>query len=99
MVKKRVTQTNGKKASNGRKKAGDRLASAPPPDKLTPPQEEVRRTVLTEEAEFRRRDERLRRDDLRFNMLRSVLTEPLLSRVQEEPGPFDVIISLNELYT
>src|SRR5215210_1036976 len=99
MVKKRVRQTDGKKASERQKRAGDRLASEPPPDKLTPPQAEVRRTAVTEEAEFRRQDERLRREDLRFNMLRSVLTEPLLSKVQEEPGPFDVIISLNELYT
>ena len=47
----------------------------------------------------RKGNERSRRDDLRFNMLRSVLTEPLLSKVQEDPsGCFDVIISLNELY-
>jgi subtilisin family serine protease len=54
---------------------------------------------VTEQAETRRHDEPLRLEDLRFNMLRSVLTEPLLSKVQEAPTrPFDVIISLNELY-
>jgi subtilisin family serine protease len=38
-------------------------------------------------------------DDLRRNMLRSIITEPLLGRIHSEPnGTFDVIISLNELY-
>jgi len=60
---------------------------------------EKRRTAVASESKLRRQDERLRREDLRFNMLRSVLTEPLLSKVQEAPaGRFDVIISLNELF-
>ena len=89
-----------KKPSRPGKKKADPLASEPPPDQLTPPQEDVRRAAVTAQAEFRKQDERLRRDDLRFNMLRSVLTEPLLSKVQENPDrSFDVIISLNELYT
>lgn len=38
-------------------------------------------------------------EELRRNMLRSIITEPLLSRIQEQPrAKFDVIISLNELY-
>ena len=38
-------------------------------------------------------------DELRRNMLRSIITEPLLSQMQERPDErFDVIISLNELY-
>lgn len=38
-------------------------------------------------------------DELRRNMLRSIVTEPLLSRIQEKPrATFDVIIALNELY-
>jgi subtilisin family serine protease len=77
----------------------DPLSSEPPPDQLTPPQEEARRAAVTGQAELRRQDERLRGEDLRFNMLRSVLTEPLLSKVQEDPaGRFDVIISLNEFF-
>jgi subtilisin family serine protease len=37
--------------------------------------------------------------DLRRNMLRSIVTEPLLSRINENPNRlFDVIIALNELY-
>src|SRR6185369_8255562 len=41
-----------------------------------------------------------RGDELRRNMMRSIVTEPLLSRVQQA-GPdqkFEVIISLNELF-
>jgi hypothetical protein len=92
MAKKRPSRPRARKTP-------DRLPAEPPPDQLTPPQEESRRAAVTEQAELRRQDERLRRDDLRFNMLRSVLTEPLLSKVQENPGgSFDVIISLNELF-
>ena len=88
-----------KKPTRKRAKKSDPLASAPPPDQLTPPQEEVRRATVTQAAELRRQDERLRRDDLRFNMLRSVITEPLLSKVQEHQADcYDVIISLNEFY-
>ena len=74
-------------------------APKPPPGELTSAQRERRRTAVAHQADLRLQDERLRREDLRFNMLRSVLTEPLLSKVQEEPGGrFDVIISLNELF-
>ena len=86
-------------SSRPSKKKPDILPTEPPPDQLTPSQEDARRTAVTGQADLRRQDERLRREDLRFNMLRSVLTEPLLSKVQEDPsGRFDVIISLNELY-
>ncbi|MBA3884986.1 MAG: S8 family peptidase [Acidobacteria bacterium] len=89
-----------KQSSRSDRKKPRRLTSAPPPDQLTPPQEKTRREAVSDEADLRRQDERLRRDDLRFNMLRSVLTEPLLSKVHENPGDrFDVIISLNELFT
>src|SRR3954468_20499094 len=40
-----------------------------------------------------------KRDELRLNMMRSIVTEPLLSKVQKNKrGKFDVIIALNELY-
>ena len=40
-----------------------------------------------------------RQKELRRNMLRSTVTEPLLSRINANPdGVFDVIIALNELY-
>ncbi len=39
------------------------------------------------------------RRELRRNMMRSIITEPLLSRLDEDPsGKFDVIIALNELF-
>jgi len=39
------------------------------------------------------------REELRRNMLRSIITEPLLSKIHaDSTGSFDVIISLNELY-
>ena len=47
-----------------------------------------------------RKEQKDRGDELRRNMMRSIVTEPLLSRVQRA-GPdqkFEVIISLNELF-
>jgi len=39
------------------------------------------------------------RRELRLNMMRSVVTEPLLSQVRQDPAAkFDVIIALNELF-
>ena len=41
----------------------------------------------------------LSRDDISRNMLRGVVTEPLLGDVKRDPkGSFDIIIALNELY-
>jgi len=47
-----------------------------------------------------REAERAQPNDLRLNMMRSVVTEPLLSRAQAaNPAvKFEVIIALNELY-
>ncbi|MBA2303887.1 MAG: S8 family serine peptidase, partial [Acidobacteria bacterium] len=88
-----------KKTTGQSTRSLDALPSAPPPDQLTPPQEQTRRAAVTGQAQATRDDERLRRDDLRTNMLRSVLTEPLLSKVQNNRSEsFDVIISLNEFY-
>src|SRR3954447_25236233 len=40
-----------------------------------------------------------RRDQMRMDMMRSVVTEPLLSKVQANPkDKFEVIIALNELF-
>ena len=55
---------------------------------------------MIDAAERIQRDQAARRNELRINMMRSMVTEPLLSKVQEA-GPdhkFDVIISLNELF-
>ncbi|MEO8049025.1 MAG: S8 family peptidase [Acidobacteriota bacterium] len=47
-----------------------------------------------------RLDQETRRDELRRNMMRSIVTEPLLSRIQQAQPEhkFEVIISLNELF-
>jgi serine protease AprX len=58
-------------------------------------------TQAVVQAEVRRKEtEKSRPDELRTNMMRSVVTEPLLSKVQEaEAGTkFEVIISLNEMF-
>jgi serine protease AprX len=74
-------------------------AKQPPPDKLSEAQEEQRReSILTTEA-VRQDDELNRRDELRMDMMRSVVTEPLLSKVQANPtAKYEVIIALNELF-
>jgi serine protease AprX len=49
--------------------------------------------------EKKKKEEPAKREELRLNMMRSIVTEPLLSKVQEKKrGKFDVIIALNELY-
>ena len=73
------------------------------PDVLSPGQAEARGEEVVASSDLVAQDERRRRDDLRFHMLRSVLTEPLLSKVQQDVqekrgGKYDVIVSLNELY-
>lgn len=47
----------------------------------------------------RKKSEPAERNQLRLNMMRSIVTEPLLSKVQKKKrSKFDVIIALNELY-
>lgn len=65
-----------------------RPATSPPTPEPTPSQ-----------APVRLREQMSARERLRLNMMRSIVTEPLLSTVQERPGEsFDVIIELNELF-
>ncbi|HVT94101.1 MAG TPA: S8 family peptidase [Bryobacteraceae bacterium] len=75
---------------------------APEPERPEPsnPHSQIRREAVIVAAERSKQDDANRRDELRINMMRSLVTEPLLSKVQEaEPDhKFDVIISLNELY-
>src|SRR5215210_560021 len=89
-----------------RKKTGkasprNKPPSLPPPvpDQLPEPQEERLRETVLETVEVRDRAERDRREMMRLEMMRSIVTEPLLSMVQDNPGgKYEVIISLNELY-
>lgn len=65
----------------------------PPPAATAPPRPDdaERPRLVSDRLEARER--------LRSDMMRSVLTEPLLSKVRHNPiGSFDVIIVLNELY-
>ena len=53
------------------------------------------------QADQRRHQEQAgRREELRLNMMRSIVTEPLLSKIQQAGAEqkFDVIVSLNELF-
>jgi serine protease AprX len=63
------------------------------PDKPTPP-------ASPSTAPNPGQEQNSSRDDLRRNMMRSIVTEPLLSRVQQAAPEqkFEVIISLNELF-
>lgn len=73
----------------------------PPPPPATPPEPaEQHRDSIVKADELRQHDQKTRHDDLRMNMMRSVVTEPLLSKVQIAPleEKFEVIVSLNELF-
>ena len=61
---------------------------------------ELHQQAVVEADERRRQDQQARREGLRVNMMRSMVTEPLLSKIQQAaPGQrFDVIISINELF-
>ena len=83
--------------TSARKKA----ASKPPPvpDQIPEAKEEQLRESRVETAEARKQIERDRREQMRKEMMRSIVTEPLLSMVQDNPSAkYEVIISLNELF-
>jgi serine protease AprX len=67
---------------------------------LSSEEQERRRKAVVDNAQIREREQNMRRDDLRTNMLRSVVTEPLLSRIQSAgtDDVFDVILTLNETF-
>jgi hypothetical protein len=56
--------------------------SRDPDPPLNPEKREGRHKFVVDNAELREREQSTRRDDLRTNMLRSMVTEALLSRVQ-----------------
>ena len=67
----------------------------------SPPSGRIRQQeAVVQAAESSRQDQENRSDELRRNMMRSIVTEPLFSKVQGA-GPeqkFEVIISLNERF-
>src|SRR5678815_735543 len=69
-------------------------SSSPPPGRIR------QQEAVVQAAESSRQDQENRSDELRRNMMRSIVTEPLFSKVQGA-GPeqrFEVIISLNERF-
>ncbi|MEO5817846.1 MAG: S8 family peptidase [Gemmatimonadaceae bacterium] len=80
----------------------DELAKTPPTEAAEV--QEARDQVVADDAKAMKADRIARHEDIRVNMLRSVVAEPLLSRVrtaiaENKAGEsFDVIISLNEFY-
>jgi hypothetical protein len=101
---KRMAQKKSKSPKT--KNAADSTESAPPPapSTLKPEQQEEHREAVVQNADIRALDQDTRRQDMRMNMMRSVVTEPLLSRVQSALSQgrpddrFEVIISLNEMF-
>ena len=80
--------------------AGTPPPPAPPPPSVASQQPpEQHRDSVVQADELRQQDQRSRHEELRMNMMRSVVTEPLLSKVQAAApkDKFEVIIALNEL--
>ncbi len=84
-----------KRSSKAKKKGkSERVAKAPAvvtdESFITPPPGRAAADETTPEESRR---------ELRRNMMRSIVTEPLLTRINENPsGVFDVIVALNELF-
>ena len=90
-----------------RKKNNDNANRSPeptaPPSPQPPRQEQHRESVIPT-GDTHAQDARARRQEIRMDMMRSVITEPLLSLVQasisagNSEDKFEVIISLNETF-
>jgi serine protease AprX len=74
------------------------------PDHPSRALQQEHRDTVTDEAARRAAERRRRPEEMRLDMMRSIITEPLLSQVQEKVAAgrlqdtFDVIIALNELF-
>lgn len=82
-------------------------AAAEAPAEQAPERAEMYQTreqAVVDDAKAMKSDRRARHEDIRINMLRSVVAEPLLSAVRDAmsdgrpTASFDIIISLNEFY-
>jgi subtilisin family serine protease len=74
------------------------------PSTPDPGRQEKRRESTVEESKLAKDDQLKKTQDIRHDMMRSIVTEPLLSRVvtamrEDEDRRFDVIIALNETFT
>ncbi len=76
----------------------------PPPDIPAPADQQEHREAVVKDAEAREDNLRKRPEEMRLDMMRSVITEPLLSQVQKKAqdgelsATFDVILALNEYF-
>jgi len=71
-----------------------------PPIELTPDQQDERRDQAAAQGRDAGRRQIDQLAEMRLDMMRSIITEPLLSEVRQTPdGKFDVIIVLNELFS
>jgi serine protease AprX len=84
---------------------GEPAPVAQTPGQMSGEKQEQHRQGVVQAADMRVQDQGNRRDDMRLNMMRSIVTEPLLSRVQSairesrSQDTFEVIISLNEIFS
>ena len=92
------------KKKGGRKTPPDPGTSAKPPDMPTPQDQEEHRDAVVKKAEEHEENRRKRPEEMRLDMMRSIITEPLLSKVQkkkeagDESAKFDVILAINEFF-
>lgn len=95
MARKKRGSDEGKPAA----KRPVRVGGAPP-TRLTARQRDVHRDAVAAEGIRAERRQINQLAEMRLDMMRSVITEPLLSQVRQHPdGKFDVIIVLNELFS
>ena len=93
------------KKKGGRKTPAGRKASAQPPDQPTPQEQQEHRETVVGQTEQRDENRRKRPEEVRLDMMRSIITEPLLSLVQEKAkagdmaAKFDVILAVNEFFS
>jgi serine protease AprX len=92
------------KKKGGRRTQPETGTSAKPPDVPTPQDKAEHREAVVKAAEQREEERRKRPEEVRFDMMRSIITEPLLSKVQkkaeagETSAKFDVILAINEFF-
>ncbi len=89
------------KANSGQLPASPPIPPVPPAPSAVPDEvQQQHREGVVQADDRRKQSQQARPDDLRLNMMRSVVTEPLLSKVQQaDPGAkFEVIISINETF-
>jgi len=87
-----------------RKRPPRRKVSGKPPDVPAADVQQEHRDTVVAQAEQRDENRRKRPEEVRLDMMRSIITEPLLSQVQkkaeagEMSAKFDVILAINEFF-